>query len=138
MPSHNSDWNRLKRSYQNDLHSGIKRPSRPVEVAWGKKQELTTLKVTAPKCLDLGSLSGSLAAVSETKVAPQPNTQPSYKKEFHRNRVASKQFPHFARDDETQLAPVQKGKVIVPVPVAINIDGVDMKFDAIVVVEEHF
>ena len=45
--------------------------------------------------------------------------------------------PHFARD-ETKLAPVQKVKTISPVPVAVNIDGVDMKFDAIVVLEGHF
>ena len=36
------------------------------------------------------------------------------------------------------MAPIQKVKTISPVPVAINVDGVDMKFDAIVVVEGYF
>ena len=36
------------------------------------------------------------------------------------------------------MAPIQKVKTISPVPVAINVDGVDMKFDTIVVVEGYF
>ena len=46
--------------------------------------------------------------------------------------VAARPLPHFTMEDETKLARVQKVKTISPVPVAINVDGVDMKFDAIV------
>ena len=42
------------------------------------------------------------------------------------------------REDETKLAPVQKVKTIAPIAEAINVDGVDMKFEAIVVLEGHF
>ena len=41
------------------------------------------------------------------------------------------------REDETKLPPVRKVKTIAPVSVAIDVDGVDLKFDAIVVLEEH-
>ena len=63
------------------------------------------------------------------------------KEELCRNTkytVAARPLPHFAREDETKLAPIQKVKTISPVPVAINIVGVDMEFDAIVVLEGHF
>ena len=33
------------------------------------------------------------------------------------------------------MAPIEKVTTIAPVPIAINVDGVDMKFDAIVVLE---
>ena len=52
--------------------------------------------------------------------------------------ITARPLPHFTRDDETKLAPIQKVKAISPLPVAINVDGVDMKFDAIVVVEGYF
>ena len=52
-PSHKSDQNRLKRPDHCDLHSKIRRPSRPVVVTWVKKQILATLKIAAPKCRDL-------------------------------------------------------------------------------------
>ena len=63
------------------------------------------------------------------------------KEELCRNAkytIAARPLPHFTREDETKLAPIQKVKTISPVPVAINVDGVDMKFDAIVVVEGYF
>ena len=63
------------------------------------------------------------------------------KEELYRNTkytIAARPLPHFAREDEPKLAPIQKVKTIFQVPVAINIDGVDMKFDAIVVLEAHF
>ena len=63
------------------------------------------------------------------------------KEELCRNTkytIAARPLPHFAREDETKLAPVQKVKTISPDSIAINIDGVDMKFDAIVVLEGHF
>ena len=52
--------------------------------------------------------------------------------------IAARPLPQFTREDETKLAPVQKVKTISPVPVAINVDGVDMKFVAMVVLEGHF
>ena len=52
--------------------------------------------------------------------------------------IAARPLPHFIREDETKLAQIQKVKSISPVPVAINIDGVDVKFDALVVVEGQF
>ena len=63
------------------------------------------------------------------------------KEELCRNTkymIAARQLPHFTRDDETKLAPIQKVKTISQGPVAINVDGVDMKFDAIVVLEGYF
>ena len=63
------------------------------------------------------------------------------KEELCRNAkytIAARPLPNFTREDETKLAPIQKVKTFSPVPVAINVDGVDMKFDAIVVVEGYF
>ena len=63
------------------------------------------------------------------------------KEELCRNTnltIASTPLPHFTRSDETKLAQVQKVKTIAPVPIAITIDGVDIRFDAIVVLEGHF
>ena len=68
-------------------------------------------------------------------------TLPQLKGELCKNTkhtIAARPLPHFTREDETKLAPVQKGKTISPVPVAINVDGVDMKFESIVVLEGHF
>ena len=68
-------------------------------------------------------------------------TLPQLKEELCRNTkntIADRPLAHFAREDETKLAPVQKVKLISPVPVAINVDGVDMRFDAIVVLEGIF
>ena len=52
--------------------------------------------------------------------------------------ITAQPLPHFTREDQTKLAPIEKIKTISPVPVAINVDGVAMKFDAIVVLEGHF
>ena len=63
------------------------------------------------------------------------------KEELCRNTkytIAARPLPHFTREDETKLAPIQKVTTISPVPVPINVDGVDMKFDAAVVLERHF
>ena len=54
-----------------------------------------------------------------------------------RYKTGSTPLPHFTRDDKTKLALVRKVKTIAPAPVAINVDGVDMKFDAIVILEGH-
>ena len=63
------------------------------------------------------------------------------KEELCRNtgyKKDSRPLPHFTRDDETKFAAIQKVKTIATVPVAIKVDGVDMKFDVIVVLEGHF
>ena len=52
-------------------------------------------------------------------------------------KITFRQLPHFTRKTETKLAPKQKVRAIAPVPVAINVDGVDMMFDAIVALERH-
>ena len=52
--------------------------------------------------------------------------------------IDSRHLPHFPSDDETKLAQIQKVKTIAPVPIAITVDGVEMRFDAIVVLEGHF
>ena len=63
------------------------------------------------------------------------------KEELCRNtgyKVASRLLPSFVREAQTKVEPVQEVKPIALVPVAINVDGVDMKFDAIMVLEGHF
>ena len=52
--------------------------------------------------------------------------------------VTSRPLQNFTRNDETKPAQVQKVKTIAPVRIAINVDGVYMKFDASVVLEGHF
>ena len=63
------------------------------------------------------------------------------KEELCRNRhlrVASRPLPQYADENLDQLTLAQKVKTIAPVPVAINIDGVDMRFHAAVVLEGYF
>ena len=114
-------------------------PSRSIIVTCGEKQVLTTLEAPAPNCTEtLISIHWLLSA--EQKLRPAL-TLAQLKEELCRNTkytIAARPLPHFTREDETKLAPVQKVKTISPVPVAINVDGVDMKFDAIVVIEGHF
>ena len=114
-------------------------PSRPVVVTCGEKQILTTLEAPAPDCTEtLTSIHLLLSA--EQKARPNL-TLAQLKEELCRNTnltIASRPLPHFTRSDETKLAPIQKVKTIAPVPIAITVDGVDMKFDAIVVLEGHF
>ena len=77
---------------------------------------------------------------AEQKARPEL-TLAQLKEELCRNTnltIASRPLPHFTRSDETKLAQVQKVKTIALVPIAITIDGVDMRFDAIVVLEGHF
>ena len=114
-------------------------PSRPVVVTCGEKQVLTTLEAPAPDCTET-LISIHLLLLAEQKSRPTL-TLTKLKEELCRNvkyTIAARPLPHFAREDETKLAPIQKVKTISPVPVAINVDGVDMKFDAIVVLEGHF
>ena len=114
-------------------------PSRPVVVTFGEKQVLTTLEAPAPDCTET-LISIHLLLSAEQKSRPTL-TLTKLKEELCRNvkyTIAARPLPHFAREDETKLAPIQKVKTISPVPAAINVDGVDMKFDAIVVLEGHF
>ena len=114
-------------------------PSRPVVVTCGKKQILTTLEAPAPDCTETLI---SIHLLLSAKQKARPNlTLAQLKEELCRNTsltIASRPLPHFTRDDETKLAQIHKVKTIAPVPIAITVDGVDMKFDAIVVLEGHF
>ena len=114
-------------------------PSRPVVVTCGEKQILTTLEAPAPDCTET-LISIHLLLSAEQKARPNL-TLAQLKEELCRNTsltIASRPLPHFTRDDETKLAQIHKVKTIAPVPIAITVDGVDMKFDAIVVLEGHF
>ena len=114
-------------------------PSRHVVVTCGEKQILTTLEVPSPNCTET-LISIHLLLSAEQKARPGL-TLAQLKEELCRNTnltIASTPLPHFTRSDETKLAQVQKVKTIAPVPIAITIDGVDMRFDAIVVLEGHF
>ena len=113
-------------------------PSRPIIVNCGEKQVLTTLEEPAPKCNET-LISIHLLPSAEQKSRPEL-TLAQLKEELCRNTkytIAARPLSHFAREDETKLAPIQKVKTFSPVPVAINIDGVDMRFDAIVDLEGH-
>ena len=115
-------------------------PSRPVVVTCGEKQVLTTLEAPAPNCTETLLISIHLLLSAEQKASPEL-TLAQLKEELCRNTnltIASRPLPHFTRSDETKLAQVQKVKTIAPVAIAITIDGVDMRFDAIVVLEGHF
>ena len=114
-------------------------PSHPVGVTCGEKQILTTLEAPEPGCTET-LISIYLFPSAEQKTCPNL-TLSQLKEELCRNTnltIASRPLPHFTRKDETKLAPLQKVKTIAPVPIAINVDGVDMRFDAIVVLEGHF
>ena len=114
-------------------------PSRPVVVTCGEKQILTTLEAPAPDCTET-LISIHLLLSAEQRARPNL-TLAQLKEELCRNTnltIASRPLPHFTRSDETKLAPIQKVKTIAPVPIAITVDGVDMRFDAIVVLEGHF
>ena len=114
-------------------------PSRPVVITCGEKQVLTTLEAPAPDCTET-LISIHLLLSAEQKTRPEL-TLAQIKEELCRDSrytIAARPLPHFTREDERKLAPIQKVKTISPVPVAINVDGVDMKFDAIVVVEGYF
>ena len=55
-----------------------------------------------------------------------------------RYRLASRPLPLSIRDDEPKWAPSQKVKTIPLVPDVINVDGVNLNFDAIVVLQSDF
>ena len=114
-------------------------PSRPVVVTCGEKQILTTLEAPARDCTKT-LISIHLLLSAEQKARPNL-TLAQLKEELCRNTsltIASRPLPHFTRNDETKMAQIQRVKTIAPVPVAITVDGVDMRFDAIVVLEGHF
>ena len=100
---------------------------------------LTTLEAPAPNCTEtLFSIHLLLLAEQKSRHAL---TLAQLKEALCRDvkyTIAAPPLPHSAREDETKLVPIQKVKTISPVPVAINVDSVDMKFDAIVVLEGHF
>ena len=115
-------------------------PSRPIVVTCGEKQVLTTLEAAAPNCTE-SLISIHLLLSAEQKLRPALTLAAQLKEELCRNTkytIAARPLPHFDREDETKLAPIQKVETISPVPVAINVDGVDMKFDAIIVLGGHF
>ena len=110
--------------------------SRPVVITRGEKQVLTTLEAPAPNCTET-LISIHLLLSAEQKSRPAL-TLAQLKDELCRNvnyTIAARPLPHFAREDETNLNPIQKFKTVYPVPVANNVGGVDMQFDAIVVLE---
>ena len=114
-------------------------PSRTIIVICGEKQVLTTLEAPAPICTET-LISIHLLRSAEQKSRPEL-TLAQLKEHLCWNSkytIAARPLPHFAREDETKLAPIQKVKTISPVPIAINIDGVDMRFYAIVVLDGHF
>ena len=114
-------------------------PSRPIVVTCGEKQVLTTLETPAPNCTET-LISIHLLLSAEQKLRTEL-TLAQRKEELCRNTkhtIAARPLPHFAREDETKLAPIQKVNTVSPVPVAVMVDGVDMKFDAIVVLAGHF
>ena len=114
-------------------------PTRPIVVTCGEKQVLTTLDAPAPNCTET-LISIHLLLSAEQKLRPEL-TLAQLKEELCRNTkytIAARPLPHFAREDETKLAPIQKVKTVSPVPVAFSVDGVDIKFDAIVVIQGHF
>ena len=114
-------------------------PSRPITITCGDKQVLTTLEAPASDCTET-LFSIHLLLSAEQKSRPEL-TLAQLKEELCRNTIytiAARPLPHFTREDETKLSPIQKVKTISPVPVAINVDCVDMKFDTIVVLEGHF
>ena len=71
-----------------------------------------------------------------------PNlTLSQLKEELCRNRrltIAAKPLPQYADRPLDQLTQDQKVKTVSPVPVALNVDGVDMRFNATVVLEGNF
>ena len=100
---------------------------------------LTTLEAPAPDCTET-LISIHLLLLADQKSGPEL-TLAQLKEELYRNSkfsITARPLPHFIREDETKLAPIQKVKTISPVPVAINVDGVDMKLDDIVVIEGYF
>ena len=109
-------------------------PSRPVVVPCGNKEIIITLEAPAPNCTE--TVISIHLILSAEQQHSQHLTLAQLKEELCRNtkyHVVFTPLPHFMREDETILLPVQKVKTIAPVPVAINVDGVDVKFDATVV-----
>ena len=113
--------------------------SRPIVVTCGEKQVLTTLEAPAANCAKT-LISIHLLLSAEQKLRPA-QTLAQLKEELCRNTkytIAARPLPHFDKEKETKLASIQKVKTISPVPVAMNVDGVDMNIDAIIVLEGHF
>ena len=116
-----------------------KGPSRTVFVTCCQKQVIATLEAPEPDCaapwvsihllLSAEQKACSNLALSQLKEGLCRNTKLT---------IASRPLPHITRIDETKLAQVQKVKTIALVPIEINVDGFDMRFDAIAVLEGNF
>ena len=88
-------------------------PLRPIVVTRGEKQVLTTLEAPAPDCTET-LISIHLLLSAEQKRRPEL-ARAQLKEELCRNtryKIACRPLPHFARGDETKLAPIQKKKII--------------------------
>ena len=86
-------------------------PSRPIIVTCGEKLGLTTLEAPAPSCTET-LISTHLLLSAEQKSRPEL-TLAQLKEELYRNTkytIAARPLPHFAREDETKLALIQKVK----------------------------
>ena len=108
-------------------------------VTCSEKQILTTLEAPAPDCTET-LFSIHLLLSAEQKARPNL-TLAQLKEELCRNTnltIASRPLPHFTREDDRKLAQIQKVKTIDPVPIVVTVDGVDMRFDMIVVLEGLF
>ena len=114
-------------------------PAAPVMITCGQKQPCTALEPPSPNCQET-MISIHLLLSVEQQTRPSL-TLHQLKEELCRNRhlrVASRPLPQYADENLDQLTSAQKVKTIAPVPVAINIDGVDMRFHAAVVMEGYF
>ena len=83
--------------------------SRPIVVTCGEIQVLTTLEAPEPNCTET-LLSIHLLLSAEQKLRPAL-TQAQLKEELCRNTkhtIAARPLPHFARENETKLAQIQK------------------------------
>ena len=104
-----------------------------------EKQFSTTLEAPALDCTE-ALISIHLLLSAEHKARPNL-TLAQLKEELCCNNnltIASRPLPHFTRKDETKLAQIQKVKTVEPVPIAIKVDGVHLRFDAIGVLDGNF
>ena len=129
---------RFRRSSKADLDIEVGGPSRPVVVTCSEKQILTTLEAPGSDCTEtLISIHLLLSAEQKARLSL---TLSQLNEELFPNTNLTKALgplPHFTRKDETKLDQVQKIKSIAPVPRAIDVDGVDLRFDSIVVLQGH-
>ena len=114
-------------------------PSRPIVLFCDEKQVLTTLESPAPDCTET-LISIYLLLSAEQKSRPEL-TLAQLKEYLCRNTkytIAARPLPHFTRRGRNQTGTHPKGKDNFPGPRSYQCRGVDMKFDAIVVLEGPF